>query len=115
MQELLDLLGVFLYAVRPGAADRACGIQVARLAGLPSWVADRAEALLADATRETATERAVAEDRAKGAGTRRRSTANPGADLGGAMSQRAAGPRSRRMDGASGAAMVVGAAGRLGD
>lgn len=37
---------VFLYHVLPGAADRAYGIQVARLAGLPSWVADRAEALL---------------------------------------------------------------------
>ncbi|CAA9578358.1 MAG: DNA mismatch repair protein MutS [uncultured Thermomicrobiales bacterium] len=38
---------VFLYAVRPGPADRAYGIQVARLAGLPPWVADRAEAVLA--------------------------------------------------------------------
>ena len=39
---------VFLYAVRPGCADRAYGIHVARLAGLPSWVADRAESVLAD-------------------------------------------------------------------
>ena len=37
---------VFLYRVRPGAADRAYGIHVARLAGLPPWVADRAERLL---------------------------------------------------------------------
>ncbi|MFT4037187.1 MAG: DNA mismatch repair protein MutS [Thermomicrobiales bacterium] len=37
---------VFLYAVQPGAADRAYGVQVARLAGLPPWVADRAELLL---------------------------------------------------------------------
>ncbi len=37
---------IFLYAVQPGAADRAYGIQVARLAGLPPWVADRAEAVL---------------------------------------------------------------------
>jgi DNA mismatch repair protein MutS len=37
---------VFLYAVRPGPADRAYGVQVARLAGLPPWVADRAETLL---------------------------------------------------------------------
>jgi DNA mismatch repair protein MutS len=80
LQHLPGLLVDFLYAVQPGAADRACGIQVSRLAGLPSWVADRAEALLADATRETATERAVAEDRAKGAATRRRSTATPGSD-----------------------------------
>jgi DNA mismatch repair protein MutS len=40
---------VFLYAVRPGAADRAYGVQVARLAGLPPWVADRADDLLAQA------------------------------------------------------------------
>jgi DNA mismatch repair protein MutS len=40
---------VFLYAVQPGPADRAYGIQVARLAGLPPWVADRAEGLLAAA------------------------------------------------------------------
>ena len=38
---------VFLYAIRPGPADRSYGVQVARLAGLPPWVADRAEALLA--------------------------------------------------------------------
>jgi DNA mismatch repair protein MutS len=42
---------VFLYAVQPGAADRAYGIQVARLAGLPPWVADRAETLLAQRPR----------------------------------------------------------------
>jgi DNA mismatch repair protein MutS len=37
---------IFLYSVRRGPADRAYGIQVARLAGLPRWVADRAEAVL---------------------------------------------------------------------
>lgn len=37
---------VFLYAVRDGAADRAYGIHVARLAGLPPWVADRADSIL---------------------------------------------------------------------
>jgi len=37
---------IFLYAVRPGSADRAYGIHVARLAGLPPWVADRAEVVL---------------------------------------------------------------------
>jgi len=49
---------VFLYAVQPGPADRAYGIQVARLAGLPPWVADRAEMLLAEAPPQL---RAVAE------------------------------------------------------
>ena len=39
---------IFLYRMLPGPADRAYGIQVARLAGLPSWVADRAEALLGE-------------------------------------------------------------------
>jgi DNA mismatch repair protein MutS len=38
---------IFLYNVRKGPADRAYGIQVARLAGLPPWVADRAEVVLA--------------------------------------------------------------------
>ena len=41
---------VFLYAVRPGPADRAYGIHVARLAGLPVWVADRAQVLLNELT-----------------------------------------------------------------
>jgi DNA mismatch repair protein MutS len=36
---------IFLHAVRPGPADRSYGIHVARLAGLPPWVADRAAAL----------------------------------------------------------------------
>jgi DNA mismatch repair protein MutS len=44
---------VFLYAVQPGPADRAYGIQVARLAGLPPWVADRAEMLLTRAPRRS--------------------------------------------------------------
>ena len=50
---------VFLYAVQPGPADRAYGIQVARLAGLPPWVADRAETLLAAGRHRSA---ALAED-----------------------------------------------------
>ncbi|HET7036775.1 MAG TPA: DNA mismatch repair protein MutS [Thermomicrobiaceae bacterium] len=37
---------IFLYAVRPGTADQAYGIHVARLAGLPSWVTERAAELL---------------------------------------------------------------------
>jgi DNA mismatch repair protein MutS len=54
---------VFLYAVQPGAADRAYGIQVARLAGLPPWVADRAEALLAQRPRPQPSLPQPAEDR----------------------------------------------------
>ena len=37
---------IFLYGVEPGPADRAYGIHVARLAGLPPWVAARAEEVL---------------------------------------------------------------------
>jgi DNA mismatch repair protein MutS len=38
---------VFVRRVVPGAADRSYGIQVARLAGLPPGVIDRAKAILA--------------------------------------------------------------------
>ena len=39
---------VFLHEVAPGAADRSYGIQVARLAGLPTSVIKRARSVLAD-------------------------------------------------------------------
>jgi DNA mismatch repair protein MutS len=39
---------VFLHKVRPGGTDRSYGIQVARLAGLPAAVVERAKALLAE-------------------------------------------------------------------
>jgi DNA mismatch repair protein MutS len=38
---------VFVRRVVPGAADRSYGIQVARLAGLPLTVIDRAKTILA--------------------------------------------------------------------
>lgn len=37
---------IFLHEVRPGAADRSYGVQVAQLAGLPSAVVTRARAIL---------------------------------------------------------------------
>jgi DNA mismatch repair protein MutS len=43
---------VFLHKVRPGGTDRSYGIQVARLAGLPTTVVARAKALLAELERE---------------------------------------------------------------
>jgi DNA mismatch repair protein MutS len=46
---------IFLYAVRPGPADQSYGIQVARLAGLPPWVAERAERLLRETPRREPT------------------------------------------------------------
>ncbi len=36
----------FLYEVKPGAADRSYGVQVARLAGLPATVIERAKSIL---------------------------------------------------------------------
>ncbi|MCK9912934.1 hypothetical protein MXD81_27515, partial [Microbacteriaceae bacterium K1510] len=38
---------VFLHKVKPGAADRSYGIQVAKLAGLPAAVVGRAREVLA--------------------------------------------------------------------
>ena len=37
---------IFLHEVRKGAADRSYGVQVARLAGLPQSVVDRAKTVL---------------------------------------------------------------------
>ncbi len=42
---------VFLHEVVPGAADRSYGLQVARLAGLPSSVIERAKTILAELER----------------------------------------------------------------
>jgi DNA mismatch repair protein MutS len=43
---------IFLHKVRPGGTDRSYGIQVARLAGLPPAVIDRAKAILGELERE---------------------------------------------------------------
>jgi DNA mismatch repair protein MutS len=45
---------IFLHKVRPGGTDRSYGIQVARLAGLPASVIDRAKAILAELQNERA-------------------------------------------------------------
>ena len=42
---------VFLHEVVPGAADRSYGLQVARLAGLPPAVVDRAKTIFAELER----------------------------------------------------------------
>ena len=44
---------VFLHEVLPGSADRSYGIQVAKLAGLPPAVVDRARAILAQLERNS--------------------------------------------------------------
>ena len=43
---------VFLHEVVPGAADRSYGIQVAKLAGLPAGVIERAKEVLAKLEQE---------------------------------------------------------------
>ncbi len=45
---------IFLHKVRPGGTDRSYGIQVARLAGLPARVIERAKAILSELERERA-------------------------------------------------------------
>jgi DNA mismatch repair protein MutS len=45
---------IFLHKVRPGGTDRSYGIQVARLAGLPPSVIERAKAILAELLSERA-------------------------------------------------------------
>jgi DNA mismatch repair protein MutS len=53
---------IFLHKVRPGGTDRSYGIQVARLAGLPASVIERAKSILAEL--ESARERVPTEGRA---------------------------------------------------
>src|SRR5262249_11686787 len=45
---------IFLHKVRPGGTDRSYGIQVARLAGLPPSVIDRAKVILVELSNERA-------------------------------------------------------------
>jgi DNA mismatch repair protein MutS len=55
---------IFLHEVLPGAADRSYGIQVAKLAGLPGAVVERARLLLAEleaSDRRTPVEKLVAD------------------------------------------------------
>lgn len=61
---------VFLRKIVPGAADKSYGIQVARLAGMPAVIVDRAKAILShlemNSTRPRRKERSrLAEPRAK--------------------------------------------------
>jgi DNA mismatch repair protein MutS len=43
---------VFLHKILPGAADKSYGIHVARLAGVPTWVLERAKQILAQLENE---------------------------------------------------------------
>jgi DNA mismatch repair protein MutS len=59
---------IFLHKVRPGATDRSYGIQVARLAGLPSRVIERAKAILAELEAERIERSAALPQSGDGAG-----------------------------------------------
>ena len=64
---------VFLRKIVQGAADRSYGIQVARLAGLPAAVVERAREILPNLEKAELT----AEGRPTLAGTRRKSAMAP--------------------------------------
>ena len=67
---------VFVRRVVPGAADRSYGIQVARLAGLPPGVIDRAKVIL----QKLEAEDTAVDPAAAGAQPRRKLTVKPGPD-----------------------------------
>ena len=69
---------VFLHEVVPGAADRSYGIQVAKLAGLPAGVIERAKLVLAqlEAEDRTSPARKLIDD---SAAVRRSAAGNAGA------------------------------------
>jgi len=73
---------VFLHEVAPGGADRSYGIHVARIAGIPAPVLDRAEAVLESLTEENAPLSASAVDELPlfSAQNRRQPNASPSAE-----------------------------------
>jgi DNA mismatch repair protein MutS len=75
---------VFLHEVVPGAADRSYGIQVAKLAGLPPVVIERAKAVLAqlEAQDRTSPAHTLIDDLPLFAATRNASAAQPDGALG---------------------------------
>ena len=62
---------VFLHRVKEGAADRSYGIHVARLAGLPASVIERAEERLAELESEDERRRSAEGERSRGRRARR--------------------------------------------
>ncbi len=66
---------IFLRKIVPGGADRSYGIQVARLAGVPQPVIDRAKEIAAELEKEGLTERAGAIQ--VQAGSRKKAAAEP--------------------------------------
>jgi DNA mismatch repair protein MutS len=73
---------VFLHEVVPGAADRSYGLQVARLAGLPPRVIERARVILSELERSDRErpKRALVDDLPLFAVSARAEPANPAAD-----------------------------------
>ena len=63
---------VFLRKIVPGATDRSYGIHVARLAGVPEKVIDRANEILKELERESLLEEAEEEEESSGNGKRKK-------------------------------------------
>ena len=96
---------VFLHEVVPGAADRSYGIQVAKLAGLPPAVIERAKLVLAELEAEdrTAPTRKLIDDLPLFAATPRAPAAPPRDEAAEAVAAGARGAASRRDVAARGA------------
>jgi DNA mismatch repair protein MutS len=71
---------VFLHEIVPGVADRSYGIQVAKLAGLPAAVVDRARQVLAELEKTGAGSASIVDDLPLFTAARRRGPAPAGAD-----------------------------------
>ncbi|HUV31993.1 MAG TPA: DNA mismatch repair protein MutS [Devosiaceae bacterium] len=71
---------IFLHAVAPGAADRSYGIQVARLAGLPDSVVERAREVLSHLESRSETAGSLTGDLPLFAARPQRATAGAGPD-----------------------------------
>ena len=104
---------VFLHEVVPGAADRSYGIQVAKLAGLPAAVIERAKLVLAklEAGRPRRAARASTTCRCSPRAARRRGDAGRRARADGRRRRRA---QSRRHVAARGDGSALPAEGKAG-
>ena len=76
---------IFLRKVEPGSADKSYGIEVARLAGLPRSVIERAREVL---KRHEQSEHELSETLTPGAGSSANGNGSPGGDVHGAGSRR---------------------------
>jgi DNA mismatch repair protein MutS len=72
---------VFLHRILPGSADRSYGVQVARLAGLPPAVTNRAWEILTELESHQPSGQGLNQTSPKQVGRKRRSTKSQGEQL----------------------------------